>query len=91
MTQRPERRITVNIENLVLKGFRAEDRHAVARGLQDQLTQLLSDPQTAQRLVSRGSIPHLRVPPVATAPEAKPQQIGRAAAGGIGKGLRGGV
>lgn len=87
MTQRPRRRIIVNVENLVLKGFRPEDRHAIAQGLQDQLTQLLSEPQMAQRLANHGFIPHLRVPPVTTGSNAKPQQIGNAVAEGIGKGL----
>jgi hypothetical protein len=89
MTQKPGRRIIVNVENLVLKGFHPEDRHAIAQGLQDQLTQLLSEPHMAQRLANHGSIPHLRVPPVTTGSNAKPQQIGRAAADGIGKGLKG--
>lgn len=89
MRQKPGRRIIVNVENLVLRGFRHEDRQVIAHGVQERLTQLLSEPGMAQRLGSMGSIPRLRVPPVSLAPEAKPQQIGSAAAEGIGKGLRG--
>jgi hypothetical protein len=87
MKRTPRRRIIVNIDSLVLKGVRYEDRHAVALGLQDQLTQLFSEPGVAQRLSETGSIPRLRVGSVNIAPEAKPQQIGIAAADGIGKGL----
>ncbi len=81
------RRIIVKIDQLALKGFRYDDRHAIAQGLQDQLTQLFSEPHMVQRLSQTGPIPHLRVGPVATPAEAKPQQIGRAAGEGIGKGL----
>jgi hypothetical protein len=81
------RRVRVNIESLVLKGVRYEDRHAVAAGLQQQLTQLLSESNMAHRLGEIGSIPHLRVKPVTLAADAKPQQVGKAAADGIGKGL----
>lgn len=81
------RRIVVNIDSLVLKGFRYEDRHAIAQGLQEQLAQLFAEPSLTDRLGSMGSVPRLRVGPVAIPAEAKPQQIGRAAGEGIGKGL----
>lgn len=82
------RRIVVKIDNLVLKGFRHEDRYAIAQGLQDQLTQLFAEPSMMQRLRNTGSIPRLQVGPVQMAADAKPQQIGRATADGIGRGLR---
>ena len=77
----------MNVDSLVLTGVRYEDRHAVARGLQEQLTRLFSEPNLAQRLSETGSIPRLQVGPVTLTTDAKPQQIGRAAADGIGKGL----
>ncbi len=87
MNRTPKRRVIVNIDSLVLKGVRYEDRHAVAQGLQEQLTELFSEPHIVQRLSQTGSIPHLRVGPVAIPAEVKPQQAGQAAADGIGKGL----
>jgi hypothetical protein len=87
MTQQPTRRLSVQIDNLVLKGFRHEDRHAIARGVQEELTRLLSEPGMVQRLSGTGHIPHLRVGRVNMAADAKPQQVGVAAANGIGKGI----
>ena len=87
MKEKPKRRITVHIDSLVLKGFRHEDRHAIAQGVQEQLTRLFSEPGMAQRLSQTGTIPRLRVGQVDTTADAKPQQIGVAAANGIGKGL----
>jgi len=77
----------VNIGSLVLQGVRYEDRHAVAQGLQEQLTQLFAEPSRVQQLSEIGSIPHLRVGSVQVAAEAKPQRVGMAAANGIDKGL----
>ncbi len=45
------RRIVVNIDSLVLKGFRYEDRHAIAQGLQQQLATLFAGPGMVERLV----------------------------------------
>jgi len=81
------RRVVVQIENLVLKGFRYEDRHAIAQGVKEQLTRLLSKPEMAQRLSETGHVPHVRVERVHTPADAKPRQIGVAAANGIGKEL----
>lgn len=81
------RRVVVHIENLVLKGFRYKDRHAISAGLQEELTRLLEAPELAQQLTQVGDVPHLRVGPVNVAADAKPQQIGAATAKGIGKGL----
>lgn len=88
MREAETRRIRLHIDRLVLKGFRHEDRHAIAQGVQEQLAHLLSEPGMAQRFSSTGSIPHLRVGPVTIPAESKPQQIGVAAADGIGKGLK---
>lgn len=87
MKRTPQRRVVVNIDSLVLNGVPYEDRHAVAQGLREQLTQLFSQPGAARRLGETGSIPRLRVGQVHTAAEARPQQIGFAVANGIGKGL----
>jgi hypothetical protein len=81
------RRVVVHIDRLVLKGFRYEDRHAIAQGLQEQLMRMWSEPGVAQRLSQTGSIPRLSVGPIDRAADAKPQQIGIATANGIGKEL----
>ena len=87
MKEKPTRRVHVQIGSLVLKGFRHEDRHAIAQGVQEQLTRLLSEPGMVQRLSETGHVPHLRVDQVTTVANAKPQEIGVAAANGIGRGL----
>ncbi len=81
------RHVIVNIDRLVLKGFRYEDRHAIAQGLQEQLMRMFSEPGVAQRLSQAGNVSHLHVGQVNTAADAKPRQVGVAAAEGIGKGL----
>ncbi|MDR4480900.1 MAG: hypothetical protein R3B37_14290 [Nitrospira sp.] len=81
------RRVVVKIENLVLKGFRYEDRHAIAQGLQDQLAQLLSEPGMAERLSTVGHIPRLRAAEIEMNADSKPQHAGIATASEIGKGL----
>ena len=85
MDMKPTRPIRVKIDRLVLKGFRFEDRHAVARGMQEQLTRLLSQPGMARRLSRIGSLPELRVRQAHTAADAGPRQVGIAVAKGIGK------
>ena len=87
MREAGARSVRLHIDRLVLKGFRHEDRHAIAQGVQEQLTHLLSEPGIVQRLGNTGSIPRLRVGPVTIHAESKPQQVGKAAAEGIGKGL----
>lgn len=77
----------MTIDNLVLKGFRFEDRLAIAQGLQEQLTRLFSEPGMAERLSETGTVPRMGVGPVEMAAEAMPQQLGIGAANAIGKGL----
>lgn len=81
------RRVVVHIDSLVLKGFRYEDRHAVAQGLQEQLTALFAEPGMAEGLVSLGDVPRLRPKAISLADEASPRQTGTDVADGIGKGL----
>ena len=81
------KRVVVHIQSLVLKGFRFEDRHAIAQGLQDQLIRLLSEPGMAERIGTIGNLSRLRVAPMHFSPETKPHDVGSAAANGIGQGL----
>ena len=81
------RRVIVNIESLVLKGFRYEDRHAIAAAVQNEISRALSARDTAAQLAQLGSIPNLRIGNVNVAANARPQQIGAAVGGAVGKGL----
>ncbi len=81
-------RVIVNIDRLVLKGVRFEDRHAIAQGLQEQLTRLLSEPGMAERLVNTGDLPMLRIAPVSIPAERGVRQTGMDLADGIGRGLK---
>jgi hypothetical protein len=82
------KRVIVNIDRLVLNDVPYADRFAVAQGLRERLTELLSQPGVAHEIGRSGSIPRLRLGPVHTAAEPKPRQIGVAVANGIGKGLK---
>ena len=81
------RRVIVNIDSLVLKGFRYDDRHAVAAALQDELTKVLAAPESAQRVASLGSVPRLRLGSVNLGADTKPHQVGAETGRVLGKGL----
>ncbi len=81
------RRIVVNIDSLVLKGFRYEDRHAIAQGLQQQLATLFAGPGMVERLVGSGDVPRLRTKATSISGEVSPRQMGSDIANGIAKGL----
>ena len=72
------KRVVVTIDRLVLKGFRFEDRHAIAQGLQEQLAQLLSEPGMAERIGAVGSTSRLRLGNVRVTGDMQGQQIGQA-------------
>ena len=82
-----QRRVVVNIDTLVLKGFRHEDRHAIAAAVQEELARVLNGPDAAQKLTALGSRPRLRIGNVNLAPDVKPQQTGTATGRAIGEGL----
>ncbi|TBW12973.1 hypothetical protein E0E50_01510 [Azotobacter chroococcum subsp. isscasi] len=77
--------VVVHIDHLVLKGFRPEDRHAIAAGLQQELVRVFADGEAVSLLQARGDMPRLRVSGVPVEPAAKPQRVGQSAAQGIGK------
>jgi hypothetical protein len=81
------KRVMLRIEHLVLKGFRQSDRHAVAQGLQQQLTRVLSAPGAAQRFHHGGDVSCLRLGNLNVSFNAKPLEVGAATANRIGKGL----
>ncbi|TBW39881.1 hypothetical protein E0E54_01575 [Azotobacter chroococcum] len=77
--------VVVHIDRLVLKGFRPEDRHAIAAGLQQELARVFADGEAVSLLQARGDMSRLRVSGVPVEPAAKPQRVGQSAAQGIGK------
>jgi hypothetical protein len=78
-------RVKLHIESLALKGFRHEDRHEIAAGLEAELGRLLADPAALHRLTAEGHVPRLALGRLAIAPGSKPGQIGQAAAQGISR------
>jgi hypothetical protein len=81
------RRVIVNIDSLVLKGFRYEDRHSIAAALQEELARALAAPELARQIAVLGSIPRMQIDNVSVYADAKPQQIGAAAGRAVGQGL----
>lgn len=70
------KRVIVHIDSLVLKGFRHEDRHAVAQGLQQELERLLARADHAGNLTARDRVSRLRLQGVRVDNGASPQSIG---------------
>jgi len=81
------KRVILHIDNLVLKGFRHEDRRGIATGLQHELSSLFADPQAVQQLTSGGDLSQLQVGSVSVGQGVKPHHIGQQVARGIGKGV----
>jgi hypothetical protein len=82
------KRVVVHIDSLVLKGFRHEDRHAIAAGLQQELSRLLADSHAVQGLAGPGNISRLQVGRMHISRGSKPQRVGAQVAQGIGKELK---
>lgn len=81
------RQIIVQIDNLVLRGVRHEDRHEISAGLQEELSRLLALPEAALQLDLASGLPDLNAGPLKVYSGSKPQDIGKAAAQGIVKGF----
>ena len=82
------KRVVLHIDSLVLKGFRHEDRHGIAEGLQQELTRLFADPQAAQQLTANGDVSRLRVGSIQIGQSSRPLHVGVEAARAIGKGMK---
>ncbi|MDO9101191.1 MAG: hypothetical protein Q7J20_10155 [Candidatus Nitrotoga sp.] len=82
------KRVVLHIDSLVLKGFRHEDRHGIAEGLQQELTRLFANPQAAQQLAANGDVSRLRLGNISINQNSKPQHVGSQVAQGIGKGMK---
>lgn len=84
------KRVIVHIDSLVLKGFRPEDRHAVAEGLRRELGRLLATPEAAGLLAQRDDAGRLNLGAVRLAHATQPARVGEGAAQGIVRGITGG-
>lgn len=82
------KRVVLHIDRLVLKGFRQEDRHGVAEGLQQELTRMFADPQAAQQLMENGDVSRLRLGSISIGQNSQPQRVGSQVARSIGKGMK---
>ena len=81
-------RVIVHIDRLVLSGFRAEDRHAIAAGLQQQLGQVFAARDAVSLFKARGETARLKVGGVHIEHGLKPQRVGENVARGIGKEIK---
>ena len=82
------KRVVVHIDRLVLKGFRHEDRHAIAAGLEQELGRVFADREAVSLLMARGDVPRLQVGGVPVEQGSRPQRVGENVAQGIGKEIR---
>jgi hypothetical protein len=75
----------VHIDRMVLKGFRDSDSHAIGEGMRDELSRLLADAPTGERLASLGHVSSMHVGKVKLAQETKPRGLGISAGRAIAK------
>ena len=80
--------MVVHIDRLVLKGFRPEDRHAIAAGLQQELGRVFADREAVSLLSGMGDVARLQVPGVTVGQGSSPQRVGENVARNIGRGIR---
>lgn len=84
-------RLIVHIDRLVLRGFRHEDRHAIAEGLRREISRLyLADPAAAQSVASARQDqenPRLKLSDLAIAPATGPEQVGSQLGAQVAEGL----
>jgi hypothetical protein len=85
MTHRPAARINVTIDRLVLRGFAAGQRDAIAAGLVDGLRERWGGPAAAGAFGASRSLDSLRVRPINLAAETKPAEIGAQAGHAIAR------
>lgn len=81
------RPVLVDIQNLALKGFRYQDRLAIAAALQDELMRLLAQPEVAERLARIGGAPRSKIGAVNLGANPKPRQVGAETGRAIDNGL----
>jgi hypothetical protein len=79
------KQLIVHIDRLVLRGFRPEDRHAIAAGLQEGLADALNGAHGATQSAFPEAVPTLRAGRVEVGPGTSVQQIGGEVARVVGK------
>jgi hypothetical protein len=77
-------RVVVHVDRLVLNGFRHEDRHAIALGLQEELGRVFANRESMSYLTAVRDRPHVHVAGVHIEPGSQPQHVGQHVARGIG-------
>ena len=82
------KRVVVHIDRLVLKGFRPEDRHAIAAGLEQELGRVFADREAVSLLRARGDLSRLQVGGVPVGQGWTPRRLGESVAQGIGKEIK---
>ena len=82
------KRVVVHIDRLVLKGFRHEDRHAIATGLEQELGRVFADREAVSLLRARGDVSRLQVGGVSVGQGWTPRRVGESVAQGIGKEIK---
>ena len=82
------KRVVVHVDRLVLKGFRHEDRHAIAAGLKQELGRVFADREAVSLLRAREDVSRLQVGGVPVEQGSRPQRVGENVAQGIGKEIR---
>lgn len=81
------RRIIVSIDSLVLKGFRHEDRYAIAAGLQRELSRALAESEAARGLRNLGDVGLIRAGKVNVEQGSAPQHLGAQVAQAVVRGM----
>ena len=73
---------------IVLKGFRHEDQHSIAVGLQQELGRVFADREAVSLLSAMGDVQRLQVGGVPNEHGSMPQRVGESVARGIGKEIK---
>lgn len=81
------KRIVVHIDSLWLNGFRREERHAFAAGLQQELGRAFADARLVSRLTASDGATRLSAGSVHVAQAEPPGGVGASVARGIGRRL----
>ena len=82
------KRVVVHIDRLVLKGFRHEERHAIAAGLRQELGRVFADREAVSLLSAMEDVSRLQVSSVPIEQGSRPQRVGENVAQGIGKEIK---
>ena len=80
--------VVVHIDRLVLKGFRPEDRHAIAVGLELELGRVFADRDAVTHLGAMRDVSRLQVGGVLVGQGSTPRRVGESVAQGIGREIR---